>query len=235
MADRPILFSTPMVHALLAGTKTQTRRAIALRDPSAAVVDFVKVATDPATGRAVYEMKDVSGNHVTIYAGRHLRTPHYSPRIAVGDRLWVRETWGHTGDGVWTIADARSGLGGGKAIYAAEGRLPWAKYWPSIHMPREFSRLTLHVTDVRVQRLQDISPEDARDEGVDRRSRKVRQMWLFGADAAQREAIYLRACPWEYEDLWNSINGGGAWDANPWVVAYTFVVEQANIAKARAA
>jgi hypothetical protein len=168
--DRPIIFSAPMVLALLSGRKTQTRR----------------LATSP------------------------LR------RCEPGDRLWVRENFFQFG---------------GPVTYAADKGEPTfpRKMTPSIHMPRWASRLTLIVEAVRVEPLQAISPEDARDEGVNRHSPKVRQMWLFGATPEEREAIYLRACPWEYQDLWTSLHGADSWAANPKVVAITFRVVRGNI------
>lgn len=98
-------------------------------------------------------------------------------------------------------------------------------------MPRWASRLTLTVTDVRVEPLQSISPVDALAEGVNPRSPKVRMFWLFGATQEERETIYLRACPWEYEDLWQALHDtpGQCWADNPDVVALTFTVEQRNI------
>lgn len=171
MADRPILFSAPMVRALLAGTKTQTRRLLPMKK------------------------------------GAQLRG---QLRFAMGDRLWVKETWTHTGIGVWTIADARSGISAGRPAYRADEPIEGAKYWPSLFMPREFSRLTLHVTEVRIQRVQEISREDEVAEGVE---------------------------PGEFYDmLWDSLNAKRApWASNPWVVALTFTVEHANIDHARAA
>lgn len=175
----------------------------------------------------------------------------------VGDRLWVRESGieyaGHAGGpdlfrhdmpatpktGFYWVRDTLST----GAAYSVTGcsrdaalASSNAKVRPSVHMPRWASRLTDIVTDVRVQRLQEISPADARDEGVERRSKSVREMWLFGATAEERAAIYLQASVWEYEQLWNAINGEGTWDANPWIIALTFTVERRNIdAPARAA
>lgn len=218
MTDRPILFSAPMVRALLDGRKTQTRR-------------IVKDApTEP--GWICYQATD--GEHDWIGPNGYPSMP-INVRFAKGDRLWVRETLRKQDDGCWTY-DAD---GATVDLPAGHPRIPdmiaWAHHKESevcvsIHMPRWASRLTLTVTDVRVQRLQEISPEDARDEGVDRRSRSVvRQMWLFGATQEEREAIYLRACVWEYEQLWDTINGAGSWDANPWIVAVSFTVERRNI------
>lgn len=212
MTDRPVIFSAPMIRALLAGTKTQTRRILKPQP---------------------HLMSDKGLSYIGVDGKGH------KPRIEVNDRLWVRETW--SGHHVFsdTPPAQRESFSTPDGPYLREDVWLWAdgeptggdyeKPRPGIHMPRWASRLTLDVTAVRIQRLQDISPVDARDEGVNRRSNKVRQMWLFGASGEQRADTYLRACVWEYEDLWNSINGAGSWDANPWVVAYTFTVQRGNI------
>lgn len=217
MTDRPILFSGPMVRALLEGRKTQTRRVLK-----------VKETNKPRT------LQDWSIEGVRIGP-----LPY-----AVGDRLWVREAHYLTDDGDYEQAvcavdgsEVADHLAVVARLEASHPTIDWSRHKrlrPGIHMPRWASRLTLTVTDVRVQRVQEISPEDAAAEGVNRRSLKVRQMWLFGANAQEREAIYLRACPWEFEDLWNAINSprGYGWDANPWVVAITFTVERRNIDEA---
>lgn len=247
MTDRPILFSAPMIRALLDGRKTQTRRIIKL--PTKGIYEH------PQMGG--WEASTVGGgaSFTVERDGAHKPAPerpcvwHQTtgvtvvPPFANGDRLWVREAWRCNGwaSDVATIFYRASEGDGYTAMceqWPVADHKPLrveAKWSPSLHMPRWASRLTLTVTDVRVQRLQEISAEDARDEGVDRRSGSVRQMWLFGATAEERAAIYLRACIWEYEQLWNAINGPDSWAANPWIVALTFAVERRNIDAARAA
>lgn len=224
MTDRPILFSAPMVRAIireieLPGTgKTQTRRVIDF-DGIDHVIEFVRVAFDRDSQVPIYEMKDASGKHVYRPAGTDMQTPHWSPRYAVGDRLWVRETWkphstfSHLPpreippSNIFFAADEK---------YAASNT-PWK---PGIHMPRWASRLTLTVTDVRVQRLQEISEADARTEGVNLSE-------VFDGNA--------RSCGFPeprlaFRSLWDSINGDRApWDANPWVVAINFTPTAINI------
>jgi hypothetical protein len=162
--ERPILFSGPMVRAILAGTKTQTRRVIAPVQPR-------------EDGRWP--------------AGRD---PLDDSPFRRGGTLWVRETW------QWNTPP--SGY-----IYRADdiaGHID-SGWRPSIFMPREACRLRLEVTDVRVQRLQDISEEDAEDEGVQ----------------PSEMALSPRAA---FERLWDSINAKRApWDSNPWVWCVSFV------------
>lgn len=197
MTDKPIIFSGPMVRALLEGRKTQTRRVL---KPQPGFRGGVGDESDPTA----WGWEDEYGDHVPVTA---IRLP-YAP----GDRLWVRETWTHFGDAVWSVMDARM-RGPGELVYRADEDSPGAVWFPSIHMPREFSRLTLVVTDVRVQRVQEISEEDAMAEGCN----PVRWAMQTPRD--------------HFEELWDSINAkrGYGWDANPWVAALTFTVHKANI------
>lgn len=229
MTDRPILFSAPMIRALLAGRKTQTRRIINFPGVEN-VIDFVQVGTDSRTGVPVFEMKDAAGQHLSRPDGKHCMTPHYSPRFAKGDQLWVRETllrryvnpivgdtWIYAGD-----EEVVNLIHGDPRIPAM---LSWAHHKEgdtcvSIHMPRWASRLTLTVTDVRVQRLREISEADAEAEGAER---------LVMDDEGrfyQSESGTYRC---GFAGVWSHINGADSWDASPWVVALTFTVERRNI------
>lgn len=221
MADRPILFSAPMVRALLAGTKTQTRRIFIPPAPFAPTDD---ISVQVAVGSI-------------------------APRIQAGDRLWVREAVTRfdkrsCDQHIWYRAGgnpnqhARDGLryfdlsGGPDVEWPAgvEGPGGGAAYNVSpIFMPRWASRLTLTVTDVRVQRLQDISGNDAQAEGISIGGPAV-EVYRREADrnhaAARRWNAYRIR---QYRDVWEAINGVGSWDANPWVAAYSFTVERRNI------
>lgn len=228
MRTLPILFSGAMVRAILreieqSGTgKTQTRRVIDFPGIEK-VLEFVPVATD-RQGRQVYEMKDKAGAFVQRPAGKHFVTPHFSLPFAVGDRLWVREAWTARMTHGWTIADARSRWYQEQIIYRADGKDSIDGWWPSIHMPREFSRITLIVTDVRVQRLRDISADDAQAEGICIAGPDV-AVYRDNAErlpeARRRFDAYRIG---QFRELWNSLNAarGYGWDANPWIAAYTF-------------
>lgn len=205
---RPILFSETMVSALLGGRKTQTRRV--LKAPSW------------STGMADFEEADNGVQAIGKESGCFFDVPL---RYAVGDRLWVRETWTARMTHGWTIADARSRMYQEEILYYADHYESIDGWWPSIHMPREFSRLTLAVTEVRVQRLQDISEADAIAEGVTPQPHHSGR-WIAGEDGwsfpSARNA---------YAVLWNGINAkrGFGWDTNPWVVAIRFTVHHCNI------
>lgn len=226
MTDRPILFSGPMVRALLDGRKTQTRRGV--KD-----VPMFSAEYDRQWRPHAIPPGGAMPDHWTWWEGpSHGPTLYHRAKIAFapGDRLWVRETYyqrGHwapvpgkctkQGRQKWAFipaddvvrfdAPAEFRLGRHTADPAT---VAWHKRLGRF-MPRAASRLTLTVTNVRVERLQDISGSDAVAEGV--RSR------LPDNGIAQAE----------YRDLWDSINGKGAWDANPWVAAISFDVRQGNI------
>lgn len=213
MTDRPILFSGPMVRAILDGTKTQTRR----------IAKFVQPNGSDWHIRNGYGGMSVADEHAVREYG-----PDYAP-YAIGDRLWVRESWfvDHVDcqDGPYQAPEGMSQqelIENGFLHFAAtddpnswEAERP--RWKPSIHMPRWASRLTLTVTDVRVERLQDISEADAKAEGC---------RAIGSEDCPDPD---FRSFVWDFNNLWNHINGPEAWDANPWVVAVSFSAEQRNI------
>jgi hypothetical protein len=194
--ERPILFAGSMVQALLAGAKTQTRRVVKPQ-PHDSVDDHIgaiEVGTyHPTVVRRGQEEPGPAEFGAYSVDGRNTwRCPYGQP----GDRLWVRETF-------------RGPLNDGSFGYRAthDGMFTWESYtWkPSIHMPRAAGRITLEVTGVRVERLQDISRGDAMAEGCPFPNMRV------GADPRK----------W-YEALWGAINGADSWDANPWVWVVEF-------------
>lgn len=209
--ERPILFSAPMVRSILEGRKTVTRRAVKIQPRSQADIGSYGL------GQPFIRNPDV--------ARPNPECPYGKP----GDRLWVRETFiDLRGTGVEHRPDPDSPIQ--RYAYAAdcrpgshsdEARKDFGlKYKPSIHMPRAACRILLEITDVRVERLQDISEDQAQAEGV--------RLMLDGSDTwVSREGPGNLVTPWPtakeaFSDLWNSINGPHAWAANPWVWAVSF-------------
>lgn len=240
MKERPIIFSAPMVRAILSGVKTQTRRIIkpqpidSADDPIGAIDVGVFHPTVIARGEEAPGPEQFGV--YTVDGGRSWRCPYGKP----GDRLWVRETWrvgawdestcvatDYKADGYcrreWLrvddedlfirlrqqcIDDARAALGPADRYTWEPGRSP-CRWRPSIHMPRWASRITLEITDVRVERLQDISEADAKAEGVSM------------PDGTPTPPDF-----WSYQQefrlVWEQIHGGGSWEKNPWVWVISF-------------
>lgn len=223
MTDRPILFSAPMVRALLEGRKTQTRRALCLEDED---FDPPYVGGFEVMGaRAVW--RDPQDCTVRAFPGAAGST--------VGDRLYVREPA--------RVVAIRGGLvtvqydAGGPAP-AEDGEWPERLAAPVVGRAlaygchREASRITLTVTDVRVQRVQDISEEDAAAEGIVHEhpnGDEKYNVWPVPGTGAYA----ISACD-AYRQLWDDLNAkrGFGWEENPWVVALTFTVEHRNIDQA---
>lgn len=232
MAVRPILFSTPMVRALLDGRKTMTRRVIKPRGLAPSLFDGKwadSYVLDP--GNSDWRARDV--------------------RFAPGNVLWVRESHYITDDGDFKRAICAADSDDVAAHLAAVDRIPsyfspkllaeHRRLRPGIHMPRWASRLTLAVTAVKVERLQDISEDDALAEGIETdvwdmapvARRYGTEGWFVGWPMGVSEPCVSvddgEVCRRSFASLWNSINGPGAWEANPWVVALTFTVHRANV------
>jgi hypothetical protein len=205
MRERPILFSAEMIRALLDGRKTQTRRTVNLN-----------VAGRIEKGGRQWRVEDGSAVIACPYG-------------VIGDELWVRETCvadelesGQRGvrylaDDAFLPIEYRGEQGEAEALWinlshyrADAAGVATGKPVPSIHMPRWASRISLRITDVRVERLNDISNEDAAAEG-----------WP-GPDAENSIASsYPIAWYWH---LWDKINGAGSYDLNPWIWAISFEV-----------
>lgn len=243
-AERPILFSAPMVRAILAGRKTQTRRVLVKRGGFSAP-DHVE-----HTGMAVLDDGRVSAAFRTPWKrvveamgwGRdptgwdYEYTWEVCPYGSPGDRMWVRETWGQLDSAhpdsegvyepdVWT-GKPRPGL---PVVYRAdyagheEDGAPWR---PSIFLPRWASRLTLDVTAVRIERLQSISEADARAEGCTSDMDWISKIeGVRGAAASRVLPTRLVTARENYRWLWDEINGKRApWATNPWVWVVSFRV-----------
>lgn len=216
MKERPILFSAPMVRAILAGRKTMTRRIL---KPQPAWDPVGQPSIDPLPTPGEFGLFINEGR----YAG-WCDTPRWKcPYGAPGDRLWVRETWrevsrtGYTGqegsiemDADWLEYRADfPNLAERPKRSSKTGLLP-VRWRPAIHMPRRASRILLEVESIRVERLQYISPADVEAEGLDRSAR-----WT-------RDGLGRLARLKDWKALWSCLHGPDSWDANPWVWVITF-------------
>lgn len=201
MKERPIIFSGPMVRALLDGSKTQTRRVMKPQ---------LVYGTVAGLFNSWYLPSGQGGG--TLYPNGKEKILGTCPYGQPGDRLWVRESFckiiGQSGG--WIETDYQATYTHG---FRLGDSLGLKKRWtPSIHMPRAASRITLEITSVRVERLQDISEADAQAEGVTDDGSLVTD--LDGKDRGGTIAAYAT--------LWEVINGVGSWDDNPWVWVVSF-------------
>jgi len=207
--ERPILFSAPMVRAILDGRKTVTRRPVKS--------DWIQSDRAPLnTAPGLFHFW-CSGEHVC---------PYGEP----GQRLWVRETFMDLlGTGVEHRPDPNGPLQ--RYAYRAdhppgsqsdEARKDFSLKWkPSIHMPRAACRILLEITDVRVERLQDISDEQAIAEGIEPFiDFQSSGHWRRYRDGGTNS--YVDNPVMSYASLWSEINGAGSWEANPWVWVVEF-------------
>jgi hypothetical protein len=202
MKERPILFSAPMVRAILDGSKTQTRRIVKPQFASDAVP--AEMCAETAEGWQTIGHSGMWWCDAAGCADDAIRCPYGIP----GDRLWVRETFAEFID--YDLIDGRSVELGRDFVYRADGedQKRHTAWRPSIHMPRAASRIDLEITGVRVERLQDISEADAVAEGVEP---------FINSDGDMIETATTM-----YERLWEQINGAGSWEANPWVWVVEF-------------
>lgn len=214
--EKPILFKDEMIRAILEGRKTQTRRAVKspAKNMQASGAEVIKRREpgDKWYGDRIWSMRGGTG----VWGDyTHERFLSMCPYGKPGDRLWVRETW--AAHFIWEpCAPSRIPVDEGSCLFyradefcrggCDEGQR--GKWRPSIHMPRRISRITLEIADVRVERLHDISAEDAKAEGVE-------PFHLNGWCDDQK----FRG---EFYNLWMEINGPDSWDANPWVWAIEF-------------
>ena len=226
MRELPILFSTPMVQAILNGTKTQTRRIFKDENGEARISTDVTRVNVSTNGVATLTFPLADGTFATkVYT-------YKCPYGGIGDRLWVRETWANTERGdllskplipfyynkaIAYKADCD------KEVFSLGGNYTPREYdfkWhPSIHMPRWASRITLEITNIRLERVQDITEEDARAEGVERQKDGLYKDYLL------RE--HVSGCSTSeasFQTLWESINAkrGFGWGKNLWVWAIGF-------------
>ena len=219
MKEKPMLFIGPMVRATLEDRKNQTRRVMKNQPP--------------------FPWKtEIHGDSLFVLDGgwkKFCKVPH-----PAGSRIWVKETWATASSDAGPCVCYRADCGriyvdehfGFQKVYHdSSSKHLWAnwardlesgvegKWRPSIFMPRWASRINLEVTEVRVERLQEITRKDAEAEGVCTDDYFDR---LEHAESCAPPGSILPSPRSEYQRLWNQINGPGSWDQNPWVWVYTF-------------
>jgi len=209
-AMKPILFSTPMVQAILDGRKTMTRRV--MKDCTQFDIEEAELLEN--NGYNLTHNYKMSIESVGIFSTKEKLLNWFVAKYSkyqVGDVLWVRETtWEVDCDCQPPWCCSRT-FGYRADEYDFNGVRCSVKTIPSIFMPKEHARIFLRVTNVRVERLQDISVEDIKKEGAP----------LITITGNNEDFINSKLKGWWY-DLWNSINGKGAWEANPFVFVYEF-------------
>jgi hypothetical protein len=194
MASKPILFSTPMVQAILDDRKTQTRRVIKDKD----IINRFDIDVD---GKPIAYIDQETGDSYP---------PTAIAKYQVGDILWVRETWSKDENGEYVY---RTNYGTTEDDSFPPSMFKWK---PSIHMPREAARIFLRVTNVRVERLQEITPKDAWEEGC-----RIGNFfpWEKHIPELQQQCRDIL-----FKSLWDGLNAkrGYGWDTNPWVWVIEF-------------
>jgi hypothetical protein len=217
--DIPIIFSAPMIRALLDGRKTQTRRLAWRRDPRWG------------------DAKPIVGSEAEYMLPRPWQ------RVKAGDRLWVRESLSQYGSEGWHYSADKKAVTLMHGHPSVTAMIAWAHHQernsaPSIHMPRWASRLTLVVTATKIERVREISNDDAEAEGIES------ELWEQAVGYRNYETKDGWFCTWpgvgiyvkpdqirrlSFCSLWKSLHGVTSWDSNPEVVALTFVVHKQNI------
>lgn len=212
MTERGMIFNADMVRAVLDGRMTQTRRIMKVQPVS---VKFEPRFIIDSTKRS--EIGKWCWAEPGVFVNPRRSALFSCPFGAVGDRLWVRETWSedfanyYPNDRVWYAADDDRRLDieivdGVRGIYSPESDVHVPFRWrPSIHMPRRASRITLEITGVRVERLNDISEDDAKAEGAPTECCVIGDKHFLG-----------------FRSLWRCIYGADSWQANPWVWVIEF-------------
>lgn len=201
-----MIFNGEMVRAILDGRKTQTRRIMKVQPSDGFHPTHNGYDLDLNAHWYTPSVVDKHGYlqpaKKDVFGVADENEGFTCPFGAVGDRIWVRETF-------CAVPDHEEPAGCSALLYAADGNGPYGKWTPSIHMPRWASRLTLGITGVRVERLRDLSEDDAKSEGITPPSGGVLPGWEYRIN---------------FRDLWMSIYGADNWEANPWVWVIEFKV-----------
>ncbi|PHH04072.1 hypothetical protein [Leclercia adecarboxylata] len=201
ITERGMIFNAEMVRALLDGRKTQTRRIMKVQPdtPEFGLRRIIESSIANEIGMYFWSQDDARGIKARS-------KPFSCPYGGVGDRIWVRETWAEAGAGAPDLKLYRANYPA--HVPSHYENVPPAeeiRWTPSIHMPRCASRILLEITDVRVERLNSISEEDAKAEGAPTECCVIGDKHFLG-----------------FRSLWKNIYGNDSWQANPWVWVIEF-------------
>ena len=243
MREYPIIMGAKSVRDIFAGLKGETRRVVNPQPYTLYQFNGTQCPRNPSKFTINGKAKEIPDGLVKCPYGK------------VGDRLWVKETWGvvsHTFDEnenicAWVpdrpctpITEMKFGNGyyDGHVIYKSDGDFEWnagddcsietkSAWNPAMYMPRLASRLTLEITGIRVKRLQDITIQDIRQEGIDIGTQCIDCMDMYGTPCCkddESECGILDEVRYEYSTLWDSLNAkrGFPWSSNPWVWVIEF-------------
>lgn len=227
MIERPILFSAPMVRAILEDRKTHTRRIVTPQLPENACLaelhgqDYL---VEELRGKLSW-FESIDGDAYPCDRKDAIQCPYGQP----GDQLWVRESFSfhEAPTDPYFLPHGTPGEALG-IHYWADGNPEWGNWdkpKPSIHMPRRASRISLELTGVRIERLHAITEADAKAEGVE--TDEFMEFLDWAHSVAPRDvSCEFPTLRGEFQKLWEKINGTDSWDANPWV----WVIEFAKVA-----
>ncbi|MEN7460392.1 hypothetical protein [Pantoea dispersa] len=221
MTERGMIFNADMVRAILDGSKTQTRRIAPISQLKIEPYEHDMVTWNVQFSKPVKGVtRSYSGGRLSEAEARQVIASRFCPFGQPGDRLWVREAWMPDAprDGTWADVEFYGCKGSPLSMIPERYRKPehcihrasWdgsemVGWTPSIHMPRWASRITLEITGVRVERLNDISEDDAKAEGAPTECCVIGDKHFLG-----------------FRSLWRSIYGADSWQANPWVWVIEF-------------
>ncbi|EMG3684463.1 hypothetical protein V4251_001842 [Serratia marcescens] len=215
MKERPVIFNGEMVRAILDGRKTQTRLVMKVQPESSGFgLRFITESLNNRdTGKYFWSQSDAVG------INKPRSKPFPCPFGQVGDQMWVRETWAEAGASAPELQLYRANypehVGSEYENVPPASEIRWT---PSIHMPRWASRIMLEITAVRVERLNDISEEDAKAEGV----KPAGDMLPDYPDTFLTPKGDFATAKVAFQRLWQSIYGEESWSANPWVWVIEF-------------
>ncbi|MGE5681687.1 MAG: hypothetical protein ACM34K_12490 [Bacillota bacterium] len=220
--EKPILFSTPMVESILDDRKSQTRRIMKIQPPSEKHIfsQVIESTNRKQNGKCHWVLPNIYVN------SKNDSSEYFNWPYRKGDHLWVKEPYG------FKVKNDSLGGSGNFLVYKADNPTAIAfedcsgakfpvKWKTSRFMPKKYARIWLEVTAARVERLNDISEQDAVAEGVEP---CLYHHWADYSEKPefQKSATLITSPIESYMSLWNSLNGKGSWEKNPWVWAITF-------------